>query len=152
RVLTAADVEALAAAGFRTVLAARLEPGDVAENDAAAELAGALGGDGVRGAGAYTGRWNLFATAHGIAVIDRAAIDRFNRVDDTLTLATVEPYAVVAPDQMIATLKVIPFAVSRAAVDKCLIVARETGALLWIAPLRAKRAVLIQTRLPGLKE
>src|SRR5215468_12489004 len=84
RVLTAADVEALAAAGFRTIVAARLEPGDVAENAAAAELAKAVGGNGVRVAGAYTGRCNLFATVHGLAVIDRVTIDRFNRVDDTL--------------------------------------------------------------------
>ena len=152
RILSAADSEALAAAGFKIVVAARLEPGDVGENDAAAELAEAAAGDGVRVAGAYTGRANLFATVHGLSVIDRAAIDQFNRVDDTLTLATVEPYAVVVPDQMIATLKVIPFAVSRAAVDKCLAVARETGSLLRIAPLRAKRVALIQTRLPGLKE
>ncbi|HKX08851.1 MAG TPA: molybdopterin-binding protein, partial [Stellaceae bacterium] len=152
RLLSAADAEALAAAGFQTVVAARLEPGDVGENDAAAELAKATAGEGVRAAGAFTGRCNLFATVHGLAVIDRTAIDRFNRIDDTLTLATVEPYAVVAPDQMIATLKVIPFAVSRAAVDKCLAVSREMGALLRIAPLRARRTALIQTRLPGLKE
>jgi molybdenum cofactor cytidylyltransferase len=152
RVLSAADGEILAQAGFRTVVAARLEPGDVGENAAAAELAKAAAGDGVRVAGAYTGRANLFSTVHGLAMIDRASIDRFNRVDETLTLATVEPYAVVAPDQMIATLKVIPFAVSRAAVDKCLAVSREAGALLRIAPLRAKRVALIQTRLPGLKE
>ena len=151
RVLSAADAEALATAGLRTVIAARLEPGDVGENDAATELAKATAGDGVRVAGAFTGRANLFATVHGLAVIDRASIDQFNRVDETLTLATVEPYAVVAPDQMIATLKVIPFAVSRSAVDKCLAVAREAP-LLRIAPLRAKRAALIQTRLPGLKE
>ena len=152
RLLSAADAEALAAAGFRSVIAARLEPGDIGENDAAAELAKAVAGEGVRAAGAFTGRCNLFATAHGLAVFDRAAIDRFNRIDDTLTLATVEPYAVVAPDQMIATLKVIPFAVPRVAVDNCLVVAREMGALLRIAPLRAKRTALIQTRLPGLKE
>jgi molybdenum cofactor cytidylyltransferase len=152
RVLSAADAEALAGAGFRTVVAARLEPGDVGENQAAEELAKAVAGDGVRAAGAFTGRCNLFATVHGLAVIDRGTVDRFNRVDDTLTLATVEPYSVVAPDQMVATLKVIPFAVSRTAVDKCLAVAREAGALLRIAPLRAKRAALIQTRLPGLKE
>jgi molybdenum cofactor cytidylyltransferase len=151
RVLSAADAEALATAGLRTVIAARLEPGDVGENDAATELAKATAGDGVRVAGAFTGRANLFATVHGLAVIDRASIDQFNRVDETLTLATVEPYAVVAPDQMIATLKVIPFAVSRSAVDKCLAVAREAP-LLRIAPLRAKRAALIQTRLTGLKE
>jgi molybdenum cofactor cytidylyltransferase len=152
RLLSASDAAALAAAGFRSVVAARLEPGDVGENDAAAELAKDAAGDGVRAAGAFTGRCNLFATTHGLAVIDRAAIERFNRVDDTLTLATVEPYAVVVPDQMVATLKVIPFAVTRTAVDKCLAVAREMGPLLHIAPLRAKRAVLIQTRLPGLKE
>src|SRR5260370_15832953 len=152
RILSAADGEALVAAGLRTVVAARLEPGDVGENEAASELAKAAAGNGVRVAGAYTGRANLFATVHGLAVIDRASIDRFNRVDDTLTLATVAPYAVIAPDQMIATLKVIPFAVPRLAVDKCLAVARETGALLRIAPLSAKRVVLIQTRLPGLKE
>ena len=152
RVLSAADAEALAAAGFQTVVAARLEPGDVGENDAAAELAKAVAGDGIRVAGAFTGRCNLFTTVHGLVVLDRALIDRFNQVDDTLTLATLEPYAVVVPDQMIATLKVIPFAVSRVAVDKCLAVARETGTLLRIAPLKAKRAALIQTRLPGLKE
>ena len=152
RVLSETDAEALAAAGFKTIVAARLEPGDVGENDAAAELAKAVAGSGVRLAGAFTGRCNLFATTYGLAVFDRASIDRFNRVDDTLTLATVEPYAVVAPDQMIATLKVIPFAVSRMAVDKCAAVARETGSLLRIAPFRAKRADLIQTRLPGLKE
>jgi molybdenum cofactor cytidylyltransferase len=152
RLLSAGDAEALAAAGFQTVVAARLEPDDVGENEAAGELAKAIAGDGVRVAGAFTGRCNLFATSHGLAVIDRGSIDRFNRVDDTLTLATVEPYAVVAPNQMIATLKVIPFAVSRAAVDKCLAVTREIGALLRVAPLRAKRVALIQTRLPGLKE
>ena len=152
RMLSAADSEALVAAGLRTVVAARLEPGDVGENDAAAELAKAAAGEGVRVAGAYTGRANLFATVRGLAVIDRASIDRFNRVDETLTLATVEPYAMVTPDQMIATLKVIPFAVSRAAMGNCLAVARATGALLRIAPLSARRVALIQTRLPGLKE
>ncbi len=152
RVLSAADAEALAVAGFRTVVAARLEPGDAAENDAASELAKAAAGDGVRAAGAFTGRANLFATGHGLAVIDRARIDRFNQVDETLTLATVEPYTVVARDQMVATLKVIPFAVSRSTVDRCLAVAREAGALLRIAPLRGKRVALIQTRLPGVKE
>jgi len=152
RMLTPVDAEVLAAAGLQTVVAARLEPGDINENDAAAELARAAAGEGVRVAGAFTGRANLFATVPGLAVIDRGSIDRFNRVDDTLTLATVEPYAVVAPDQMIATLKVIPFAVSRSAVDECLGVAREMGALLRIAPLRAKRVALIQTRLPGVKD
>jgi molybdenum cofactor cytidylyltransferase len=152
RVLSAADAEALAAGGFQTVVAARLEPGDIGENEAASALADAVAGDGVRVAGAFTGRANLFATTRGLAVVERARIDRFNLVDETLTLATLEPYAAVAPEQMIATLKVIPFAVSRSAVDRCLAVAKEMGALLRIAPFKQKRAALIQTRLSGLKE
>jgi len=151
-VLTPTDAEALEAAGLQTVVAARLEPDDISENDAATELARAVADEGVRVAGAFTGRANLFATVSGLAVIDRASIDRFNRVDETLTLATVAPYAVIALDHMIATLKVIPFAVPRSAVDKCLAVAREADALLRIAPLRAKRVALVQTRLPGFKE
>ncbi len=152
RVLTSADVQALAAAGFGTVVAARLEPGDIGENEAAALLAAAITGKGVSAGPAFTGRVNLFAEGAGIAVIDRAQVDRFNRVNETVTLATVEPYATVEPKQMVATLKIIPFAVPRTVVERCLGAARDRGALVGLAPLKAKKVALIQTRLPGLKE
>ena len=151
RVLSAEDAQALAAAGYATVTAGRLEPGDIGENDAAAKLAGAIAGAGVRTAPAFTGRANLFAETSGLAVLDRAAIDRFNRVDETVTLATVEPYALVEPKQMLATLKIIPFAAPGVAVERCLAVARETSPLLRVAPFVPRRVALIQTRLPGLK-
>ncbi|HVM79088.1 MAG TPA: molybdopterin-binding/glycosyltransferase family 2 protein [Stellaceae bacterium] len=151
RVLSAEDAQALAAAGYATVTAARLEPSDIGENEAAAQLAGAIAGNGVRAAAAFTGRVNLFAETHGLAALDRAAIDRFNRVDETVTLATVEPFAVVEPKQMLATLKIIPFAAPRAAVEKCLELAREASPLLRVAPFHPRRTALIQTRLPGLK-
>ena len=118
RVLTSEDAAALAQAGFRTVVAARLEPGDVGENDAASELARAIACTAVAVGPAFTGRVNLLSEIPGLAVLDRAAIDRFNLVDETVTLATVEPYAQVQPRQMVATLKIIPFAAPRSAVDK----------------------------------
>ena len=46
--LTAADVAALSGDGIDTVVVARLEADDVPENEAAAALAEALCGDGVR--------------------------------------------------------------------------------------------------------
>ena len=152
RVLSAEDIAALKAAGRLTVVAARLEPGDIDENTAAAELAGPLAGRNIGVAAPFTGRVNLFAQAAGLVVFDRARIDRFNLVDETITLATIEPYAVVAPKQMVATVKVIPFAVRRQSVTDCLEAAASGGPLITVAPFQEKRVALIQTRLAGLKE
>jgi molybdenum cofactor cytidylyltransferase len=151
RVLTLADVGALDAAGHQRVVAARLEPGEIDENTAAAQVARAITGRNASAASAFTGRVNIFAEAAGLCVIDRARVDRFNLVDETITLATIEPLSVVAPKQMLATVKIIPFGVPYQAVDACVAAAAE-GALIQVAPFQPKRAALIQTRLAGLKE
>jgi molybdenum cofactor cytidylyltransferase len=152
RVLTAEDVAALAEAGRRSVVAARLEPGDVDENSAAAAVALPVAGANVSIARPFTGRVNLFAEMPGVCVVDAARVDRLNAVDETITLATLPPYTVVQSKQMVATIKVIPFAVRRQSVDDCVREASSGGPLLSIAPFQAKRVALIQTRLPGLKE
>jgi len=151
RVLTPDDIAVLQISGKESVTAARLEPGDIGENEAAAELARALGGGSVEIGPAFTGRVNFFAKAPGLCVVDRDAVDGFNLVDEAITLATVEPYSVVAPKQMVATVKIIPFAVSGEAVAAC---ARKVGGrgLFSVAPFQNKRVALIQTRLPSLKE
>jgi molybdenum cofactor cytidylyltransferase len=152
RVLTLADIAALDAAGHHTIVVARLEPGEIDENTAAAQVARAIAGRyASRAATAFTGRVNIFAEASGLCVIDRARVDRFNLVDETITLATIEPFSVVAPKQMLATVKVIPFGVRYQAVDACIAAAAD-GPLLQVAPFQPKRVALIQTQLPGLKE
>ncbi len=152
RVLDAADLAVLAAAGMVSVVAARLEPGDVAENDAADAVARSLAGPLVRLGRAFTGRANFYAEAAGLCVVDRDAVDRFNQVDETITLATLAPDAVVAPKEMVATVKIIPFAVRQAAVDACARLVASAAPIFAIAPFRPRRVVLIQTRLPGIKE
>ncbi len=152
RVLSAADVAALKADGRLSVVAARLEPGDIDENTAASALARPLAGRHVDIAPAFTGRVNLFSEAAGLVVFDRGRVDRFNLVDETITLATIEPYAVVAPKQMLATVKVIPFAVRQQSVAACLEEAGSGGPLIAVAPFEEKHAALIQTQLRGLKE
>jgi len=152
RVLGTEDVAALRAAGRRTVIAAQLEPGDVTENEAAAEIAGPLAGPRISVAAPFTGRVNFFSEVPGVVVFDRARVDRLNLIDDTLTLATIEPYAVVAPKQMVATVKVIPFAVRRDSVSAWLAEIQAAGPLFAVAPFRQRQVALIQTRLPGLKE
>src|SRR5262249_59484477 len=56
-----AEIAALAAAGIADVVAARVEPGDVPEDAAAAEVAAAGAGDGGRGDRALARRAHLFA-------------------------------------------------------------------------------------------
>ena len=83
-----AEVAALEAAGIKDIVVARLEPGDVSEDKAAAEIAKAVAGQGVHVDRAFTGRANLFAEKAGVLVVDKEAIDRLNRVDEAITFAT----------------------------------------------------------------
>ena len=102
---------------------------------------------------AFTGRANLYAEIAGLCVVDRGAVDRFNLVDETITLATLPPDAVVSAKEMVATVKIIPFAVRRAAVDACARArCRERPARAQSRRSGRMRVALIQTRLPGIKE
>ncbi len=148
-VLTPADIDALTAAGVTEILAARLEAGDVPEDQAAAALAAALAGPGARVATAFTGRANLYAEAPGLALIDTAAIDAINLIDEAITVATVPAHEEVEPGQMLATVKIIPFAVPRAVLDRCLAEVRDRR--IGVAAYRPARAGLISTALPDTK-
>jgi molybdenum cofactor cytidylyltransferase len=151
RVLTAEDVAALTEVGIGEIIGARLEAGDVPEDEAATRIAAAVKGDNLSAAAAFTGRVNLFASARGIAVIDRRLED-LNQVDEAITVATVPEWALVEPKQMVATIKIIPFAAPASRLAVCEKIARDAGGLIRVAPLKPKTAVLIQTTLPGMKD
>ena len=106
-----AEVAALNKAGVKEVVVVRLEDGDVSEDVAAADVAKAVAGDGVTVERAFTGRANLFAARPGVLVIDRAAVDRINNIDEAITFATLPAYKPVVEGEMIATVKLIPFGV-----------------------------------------
>jgi molybdenum cofactor cytidylyltransferase len=152
RRLSAADIALLAEAGQKTVVAVRLDPGDVPEDEAAAMISRAICGRGLSATAPFTGRANLIAETAGLLVFDQSRIDALNLVDEAVTLATLAPFDLVAPGDMAATVKIIPFAVSQAVIERCLAVARGDGPLLRLASLRPRRVALIQTRLPGLKD
>src|SRR6266446_9836528 len=133
RVLAAADLGAIAAAGFDRVVAARLEPGDIREDEAATRIATAAAGPNIATATAFTGRANLFAETRGLLVFDRERLDHLNLVDEAVTLGTLPPFAVVEPRQMVATVKIIPFAVPETAVAKAANFAAKGEPLLRVA-------------------
>ncbi len=73
-----------------------------------------------------------------------------NRVSEDITLATLPVYAPVTAGQMVATVKIIPFAVKRGDLDRCLTIAREMSTLA-LSRYRPRRVAMIQTQLPGMK-
>ena len=152
RVLSSADIALIAAAGRDHIVAAQLDRGDIREDEAANRVAAAAAGPNITIAAAFTGRANLFAEARGLLVVDRDRLDRLNSVDEAVTLGTLPPFAVVEPRQMVATVKIIPFAVPEAAVEAAASFASEGGKLLCVAAFVPRRVALIQTRLSGFKE
>ncbi len=147
-----AEVEALQAAGISEIVVARLEPGDVSEDAAAAEIAVAVAGEGVRVDHAFTGRANLFAEEAGVLVVDKDAIDQLNRVDEAITFATLPAYKPVVTGEMIATVKIIPFAVADSARAAAMEAATKTKPLVRVAPYRIRKVGVISTLLPGLAD
>jgi molybdenum cofactor cytidylyltransferase len=151
RRLDRADIDALARSGRASVVAAHLEHDDVAEDEAATAVARAIAGGNLLVSAAFTGRANLYATASGLVVYDAAALDAVNAVDESITVALLPPYAPIAPRQMAATVKIIPFAAPRGALDAVLDRVATAAPFLRVAPFQPVRAALIQTRLPGTK-
>jgi molybdenum cofactor cytidylyltransferase len=151
-VLDEAAIAALREAGRTEVICARLEPGDVPEDIAADRLATPLVSPLIARSRAATGRVNLAAEAPGLLRVDAAKIDRLNSIDETLTVGTLPDYAVVAPKDLVATIKVIPFSVPGTVLTVAETLARQGGSPLTLHPFRALKVGLVVTELPGLKD
>ena len=145
-----AEVAALKTAGVKEITVARLDPGDVSEDQAAADIAAAIAGEGVRIDRAFTGRCNLFAESAGVLVVDRDAVDALNRIDEAVTLATLSAYKPVVEGEMIATVKIIPFAVAKAARDQAMAAAAKAKPVIRVAPYKLRKIGVVSTLLPGL--
>lgn len=146
-VLGAAHLRDLAAGGHETLVVARLEDGDVAENAAARQVAAALvpapQQQGLRISGAGAGRVNLYATGPGVVDVLADKVAALNAVDPMITLATVPRWHRVEADTMVATIKIISYGVSQSGVDKACAAGREA---LLVRPPVVGLASLIETQ------
>jgi len=149
--LTAEDIAALQEAGVEEVVVARLAADDLAEDEAAARIAAALKTDNVELREPSTGRVNLHAKVAGVFTVDKAVIDALNTISPSITIATLPDFATVEADQMVATVKIIPFAVPAFQADAAVGLAAFRRAF-GVHAFRPRRVALIQTVLPSLKE
>ncbi|WP_112322252.1 NTP transferase domain-containing protein [Oceanibium sediminis] len=148
--LDQAALELLAAEGHEEVTVARLEDGDLDEDRAAARIAAALAGraEHLHVTEPFTGRVNLEATRPGVITLDRGLVDALNAIDPGITLATVPAFARVAETSLVATVKIIPYAVPEAAVARAEALLGNAGTIA-LHPLTLREAELILTRTPG---
>lgn len=127
--LDAQHIKDLAENGVAEVVVARLEPGDVHEDVAATQIAAALMGPGLQADAASTGRVNLRAASAGIVTVDAEAIEKVNRVNPAITVATVAQWARLDPRGLAVTVKIIPFAAREEDVARACVLGRGAVAL-----------------------
>lgn len=148
-IVRAEHVALLQGAGVTEIVVARLDPGDVGEDKAALRLAERVAGQGVRVDRPFTGRANLFAQSAGVLVIDVDRLNRINAVHEDVTVATLPNYRTIVLGEMIGTVKIIPFAVSRETLTRAIEAAGEPVVSVYaFSPLKIG---VISTLLPGLK-
>ncbi|CUH80379.1 molybdopterin-binding protein [Tropicibacter naphthalenivorans] len=149
-VLTAEDLAKLTEMGLSEIIAAQLEPGDLFEDAAAEKLARALVPDADR-AGltlgrAATGRVNITAQAPGVVEILPDRIHALNALHPMITVATVPEWQRVDTRSMVATVKIISYAVPQAALEAACLAGQSA---LRLRPVTCQTADLIQTTVDG---
>ncbi|MGK6314912.1 NTP transferase domain-containing protein [Neorhizobium sp. DT-125] len=150
QVLSQTDIARLSEEGVASVVAVRLDPGDMLEDEAAATIAGAIAPDNLRFSEATTGRVNIYAKIDGLFVADKAVVDALNRIDPAITLACLADHVAVRAGDMVATVKIIPLAVAGDKVAQAVSLLSERVAF-EVKSFLPRVVTLVATELPSLK-
>ncbi len=152
QVLKTIDIDNIAKSGIEKIVVAKLESNDVSENDAARRIGIAVSGKNTRIGLSNTGRVNVFATTNGLINFDPKMINRINEIDEGITIATLNLHERVSIDQIVATIKIIPFSVTETKVNKTEILASKYTSLVKVSSFQNYKIALLQTELPGLQK
>ena len=138
------DIERLRDLGKENLFVLELPPGHLHEDDAVHLLAAALRGPGVEPAGEpREGKINLKASWAGVLRVNREALFRFNLPGD-VTCATIAGDRFVPAGKVVAGTRAVPLTIPKSRVEEAAAIARESGGVLRIDPVReAKVGVII---------
>ena len=147
RILDAADIAALVGAGIDEITVARLEAGEIGENEGARIVAEAAAGTALRTGIAATGRVNLYAERAGLVIYDPTRLNEVNRVSESVTVAAARPFAPLAEGRLAATVKIIPLGLDAKTATTCATQASAAEPLFAVAPFKPMRIGLLQSQL-----
>ena len=143
------QLEMLRGDGVNEVHAAILEPGDVDEDEAAARIAAKFTHSSLVLETASTGRVNIHAAHDGLFSVSADAVDAINALDPGVTLATLANRKIVRAGRLVASLKIIPYALEKSVVERC--EALDFATAMQVRLFGAKRVALVQSQLAGTK-
>ncbi|MBC7810659.1 MAG: molybdopterin-binding protein [Burkholderiales bacterium] len=141
--LTATDVDVLRANDLTEVVVAALDTTDLHEDEAAQRVGMALSGAGVKVKAPGVGRANLIAQTSGPLRLNVPALERLNNIDEGITIATIREHTLVHPGDLLALVKIIPYAVPESRVVDVEATASEHAPILAVRPLQAHSVGLI---------
>jgi molybdenum cofactor cytidylyltransferase len=151
KILSQADIDSLEAENVKTIIAARLDVSDVPEDEAARRLSIAMSGRDTTAQEAFTGRANIYSERSGVLRVDRERLHTINHLHESLTIATLPAFARVGRRDMLATVKIIPFATPREVLEKALAIVGDEP-LISVSAFKPLRVGLIITRLTQTKD
>lgn len=151
--LTADDLDTLKNLGYGQVYVAEMEPGDVSEDEAARRIMTTVMGRGLRPSGPASGRLNLLAalpaaSVTGVARVDVGRLSRLNECEG-VTMATVLSHSPVRARQIVATIKIIPFAVPGATLQMAEALG---GPAVWVDAVAPRTVGVILSGSPAARE
>ncbi len=145
-VLNADDIDLLQQHNIAQVVTAQLDRDDIHEDDAATQFARAICPDPVAAhvtvTPAHTGRVNIIAKCAGVVRLDAERLIQANAVNPMISVATVPPYQQMAMGGLIATVKIISYAVPKSDLARAMDLAH--GAVV-LAPVQCATASLVCT-------
>ncbi len=150
QMLSRDDIARLSEEGVASVVAVRLDQGDMLEDAAAQAIADAIAPDNLRFSEATTGRVNVYSRVDGLFVADKVVVDALNRIDPAITLACLADHVAVRAGDMVATVKIIPLAVGGAKVEQAVTLLAESVAF-EVKAFSPRAVTLVATELPSLK-
>ncbi len=150
KAIEAADVLDLMSEGYSSVYAVELEDDDVDEDSAARRVAEAAAADccGLLVRGPSDGRVNLVAAVAGVLRVDPVRLEKVNLCEG-VTFATLRSYTLVQPGQVVATIKIIPYALPASVLEQAEQAAGGDTPLLRVSALKPRAVGLLLSGLPA---
>ncbi|MBI3942146.1 MAG: molybdopterin-binding protein [Chloroflexi bacterium] len=140
-------IEQLLQVGITEVQVAVLEPGDVHEDEAGERLARALMGEHLKTSRPAGGRVNLVSQTLGVLEINSTLLRKVNHFPG-LAVGTIPKYTVVHPRNLVATIKIIPYAVPATSLDEVDRLIADQGPVIHIRPIPPRKVAVILTSSP----
>jgi hypothetical protein len=142
--LTRADLQQLVDIGSERLHILVPEPGDVAEDAAAARLGRAVAGPGVRVDTAHYGQVALRAGRRGLLEINPRSLERVNEHEGVLVF-TVDGARAVEVDASVGAAKCVPLLLPQRTLEAVEDTCRELGPVLTVRPFRSQKVALVLT-------